>query len=66
MREFPPVLKAAVARLDEGERGALMGHLQGNTSADWIADLLTRHASPVSASTIRQWRAGNRRDQSRG
>jgi len=38
------------------ERDAFYPHLVGDTSAEWLADLLTRHGTPVSASTIRSYR----------
>jgi hypothetical protein len=38
------------------ERNAFYAHLVGDTSAEWLADLLTKHGTPVSASTIRSYR----------
>lgn len=35
---------------------AFAAHLFGDTSAEWLADWLTRFGHPVSASTIRTYR----------
>jgi hypothetical protein len=49
-------LTAAWAAMSLPERDAFYPHLLGDTSAEWLADLLTRHGEPVSASTIRSYR----------
>jgi hypothetical protein len=44
------------SRLTATEKAALQPHLLGATSAEWLADLLTRHRLPISATTIRTYR----------
>ncbi|MEU4155668.1 hypothetical protein [Actinoplanes sp. NPDC026670] len=51
-----PKLAAAWAAMSLDERDAFWAHLAGDTSAEWLSDLLTRHGTPVSASTIRAYR----------
>lgn len=51
-----PKLVAAWAAMSLDERDAFAGHLLADTSAEWLSDLLTRHGTPVSASTIRAYR----------
>ena len=41
-------------------RAAFRPHLLGDTSAEYLADWLTRHGTPVSASTIRGYRRSMR------
>lgn len=49
-------LRAAYDAMTEMIRAAFRPHLLGDTSADYLADWLTRHGTPVSASTIRTYR----------
>jgi hypothetical protein len=48
--------------MDEPKRVAFRPHLLGSTSAEYLADWLTRNGTPVSASTIRTYRRRLRRD----
>ncbi|MFI5840515.1 hypothetical protein ACIA8K_12485 [Catenuloplanes sp. NPDC051500] len=49
-------LRAAFEQMDRDERSAFLDHLLADTPAEWLSDLLTRHGTPVSASTIRSYR----------
>jgi hypothetical protein len=51
-----PKLTAAVDTMDDPTREAFQSHLLGDTSAEYLADWLTRAGTPVSASTIRTYR----------
>ena len=51
-----PRLTDAVNAMTEVTRAAFLPHLLGETSAEYLADWLTRHGTPVSASTIRTYR----------
>ncbi len=51
-------LTTAWAALTQERRAALLPHLLGDTSADYLASWLTRAGHPVSASTIRTYRRG--------
>ena len=49
-------LSAAFEAMNEPEREAFVDHLNSNTPAQWLAEVLTAHGHPVSASTIRSYR----------
>ena len=49
-------LRAAYDAMTEVTRAAFRPHLLGDTSAEYLAGWLTRHGTPVSASTIRTYR----------
>ena len=51
-----PVLTGVWRALSPSERNALLPHLIGATSADWLADCLQKFGHSVSASTIRTYR----------
>lgn len=55
-------LAEAVEGLGEDRRQAILPHLYGGTSADWISDWLTRAGHPVSATTIKRWRRNLERE----
>lgn len=52
----PQVLRDALAQHTPRVRVAFMEHLAGFTSADYLADWLSRAGTPVSATTIKQYR----------
>ena len=54
--KMPPTLEAALNSMDAGKRGLFLIHLKGGTSADYLADWLSRNGTPVSATTIRGYR----------
>lgn len=58
-----PRLQAIWDSLAEPERAALLAHLAGATSADFLADLLGRHGHTVSASSIRTYRRSIRQKE---
>lgn len=49
-------LLAAMDMMDAETRAAFRKHLEGGTSADYLADWLKRFGHPVSATTIRTYR----------
>lgn len=51
-----PRLRAAVDAMSEPTRRAFLAHLIGATSAEYLADWLTRAGTPISASTLRTYR----------
>ncbi|MEU7905909.1 hypothetical protein [Actinoplanes sp. NPDC049118] len=51
-----PKLRDAWTAMNTDMRAAFLPHLVGGTSADYLADWLTRNGTPVSASTIRTYR----------
>lgn len=51
-----PTLEGIWAQLGPEAREALLPHLVGETSADWLSTTLSRHGHYVSASTIRTYR----------
>jgi hypothetical protein len=44
------------------ERDALVPHLTGQTSADWLSSILRIHGHDVSATTIRTYRRSLRQE----
>lgn len=44
------------------ERDALVPHLTGQTSADWLSSILRIHGHDVSATTIRTYRRALRQE----
>ena len=53
---LPPVLESALAEQSTERREALVAHLLGGTSADWLSDWMARAGSPVGATTIKRYR----------
>lgn len=51
-----PALKAVWEALEPAQGTALLVHLHGNTSAEWIAWALAEEGYKVSASTVRSYR----------
>lgn len=51
-----------VSELEEAEGNAVMQHLAGDTSAEWLSSVLTDAGYPVSATTIRTQRRAWRRE----
>jgi hypothetical protein len=58
-----PRLTDAVNAMTEVTRAAFLPHLLGETSAEYLADWLTRYGTPVSASTIRTYRRSLRQSR---
>lgn len=52
----PPTLQALLSELTAPQRAALVAHLIGGTSADWISNTLRDFGHSVSATTIRTYR----------
>lgn len=46
-------LDKAISQMDAAKRAAFLEHLDGGTSADYLADWLKRNGTPVSATTIK-------------
>ncbi|GAA0967299.1 hypothetical protein [Actinocorallia libanotica] len=59
-----PSLLAIWGALSPSEREALAPHLVGETSADWLANLLRKYGHDVSATTIRTYRRALRQEES--
>jgi hypothetical protein len=53
----PPVLDAALRSHSEERRAALVQHILGGTSADWLSDWFKRAGTPVGATTIKTYRS---------
>ena len=51
-----PSLEEIWGALSEDERAALRPHLLGETSADWLANVLREHGHNISASSLRTYR----------
>lgn len=62
--EVPPALEAAFLALSEPRQEALLPHLLGGTSADYLSDWFRRAGSPVGATTIKTYRQKLRRSAS--
>lgn len=54
---YPPVLAEALRVQHPERQEAFIAHLEGGTSADYLADWLKRAGTPVSATTIKTWRS---------
>lgn len=59
----PPALAGVWGDLAGLERDALLPHLLGGTSAEWLANLLSTHGYRISASTIRTYRRALRMEE---
>lgn len=57
-----PTLIDIYSGLTLEERDALVPHLIGTTSADWLASILRIHGHDVSATTIRTYRRSLRQE----
>jgi hypothetical protein len=57
-----PTLIDIYSDLTLEERDALVPHLIGDTSADWLASILRIHGHDVSATTIRTYRRSLRQE----
>lgn len=55
-KPLPPVLSDALAQHSDERREALLEHLIGGTSADYLSDWLKRAGTPVGATAIKVWR----------
>jgi hypothetical protein len=53
---LPPVLKEALEALSPECVEAIVPHLIGDTSADWLSDMFGRAGQPVGATTIKLYR----------
>lgn len=53
---MPPKLQAVYDALAPSARGPFIKHVQGGTSAEWLARTLTAHGFPVGATTIKTYR----------
>ena len=49
-------LEAIYGSLEAGERAALLAHLLGGTSAEWLAQTLTECGHPIGRSSIKRTR----------
>lgn len=58
----PQTLNRIWGDLSDLERSALLPHLTGDTSADWLVGLLARHGYQISATTIRAYRRSLRNE----
>lgn len=56
---LPPVLAKALSAHPEAH-DRFLEHVEGGTSADYLSDWLTRAGTPVSATTIKQFRRTTR------
>jgi hypothetical protein len=65
MAEAGSKMAAALAALPPNARITLLAHIEGGTSAEYIAGWLTRWGSPVSATTVKDYRR-RLRDQQAG
>lgn len=54
--EPPARLQAVYEALAPSAMESLRVHLMGGTSADTLADVLTRHGYPIGATTIKTYR----------
>lgn len=54
---MPPVLSDALSALPPEVSGRFIEHLRDGTSADYLADWLNRAGHPVSATTLKRYRA---------
>ena len=52
----PPVLSEALSKLHPERREALVEHLLGGTSADYLSDWLGRAGTPVGPTTLKKYR----------
>ncbi|MEU9126555.1 hypothetical protein AB0D08_00305 [Kitasatospora sp. NPDC048540] len=59
-----PSLAAIFDSMSLGEQLALVPHLLGETSADWLAGVLRKYGHEVSATTIRTYRRALRQEAS--
>ena len=57
-----PPLGDALATLDERTRAAFLAHLDGYTSAQWLADTLTEHGIPTSPTSVKRLREQRRKE----
>lgn len=53
---MPSSLDKAIAAIPEPHRTRFIEHLEGGTSADWLARWLKAFGHPVGATTIRKHR----------
>ena len=56
-------LRDAFDAMTTEKQAAFLPHLLGDTSAEYLAGWLTRHGTPVSASTIRTYRRSLRQSR---
>lgn len=54
---MPPVLSDALSALPEEVAARFIEHLRDGTSADYLSDWLARTGHPVSATTLKRYRA---------
>lgn len=53
---LPPVLKKALRNQDAERRDALITHLLGGTSAEYLSGWFKRAGAPVGATAVKQYR----------
>jgi len=53
---MPPVIAKALAHIGNEAAEVFMQHLRGGTSANYLSDWLGRAGSPVSATTLKEYR----------
>lgn len=56
------LLEDALSRMDSVTRERFLAHLDGNSSANWLSDWLSRFGSPISATTLKSYRAARRKE----
>ena len=54
--KVPPVLQKALAQHSPERQQAFADHLLGGTSANYLADWLSRAGTPVGKTTIKDYR----------
>lgn len=52
-----PKLKQALSAMTPERREAFLPHLLGGTSANWLSDWLRRAGTPVSATSLKEYRS---------
>lgn len=55
----PPKLQEAYGALAPDARSAVLPHLIGDTSADYLSGWFSRYGAPVGATTIKAYRRAN-------
>lgn len=56
----PPVLRDAYGPMAVPYKEAVLDHLLGGTSADWLSGWFKRYGTPVGSTTIKTYRASLR------
>lgn len=58
-------IETILRQLPQEGRDALQEHIDGETSAEWLARTITDHGYPVSATTIKAYRASRKEQNER-